>query len=476
LLKDSAIMAGVAVGTQAFGVPALLAERSPNSKLGMALIGTNSRGQAHYGAIGSERVVAFVDIDDGRRYGGVKWLEDSKRPKAAEYVDFRKMFDEMADKIDAVFVATPDHTHAVASLAAIRAGKHVYCEKPLTHDIYEARLLGVEARKHKVMTQMGNQGHSWPGIRLLREYLEAGAIGAVSEVHSWQDQRYGTRVRLPSAPLPPGIHWDEWLGPTPKVPYRPDVCPSVGGQNDDTGVGRGWYQLKPYGTGLLLCVGAHVCDPPHWALQLKYPSSCVCLEQAGDDEDSWGSVHRLLFEFPRPNQPTVKFYWYDGYRRRDPNTKGPNAWTLIRPELADELQRKYGEKGKAGYDGGGTLFVGDKGILHCGIFGQNPHIVDPKQHKETPVPEPKYPRIANLPGMFESQADFMRACREGETQPCSNFPDVSGPYIEALLVGNLAMRAGVGRKVLWDGVNMKCTNMPELNQFVKPEYRPGWAL
>ncbi len=267
--------------------------------------------------------------------------------------------------------------------------------------------------------------------------------------------------------MPPGIHWNEWLGPTPKIPYRPGLHPSQGGQNPITGVGEGWYQLKPYGTGLLLCVGAHVCDPPHWALQLKYPSTCVCLEQEGESEDCWGSIHTLLFEFPRPNLPTVKFYWYDGYRRI-----ANGGWSLIRPALADEIEKKYGEK----CIGGGTLFVGDKGIMYCNIFGGNPHIVNPEQHKATPKPAEKYPRIVGLPGMFGSQADFMRACREGKTQPCSNFPDVSGPYIEALLVGDLAMRAGVGKKLQWDGVNMKCTNYPEINQFVKPEYRPGWGL
>ena len=481
LLKDSAIVAGAAVGAQVFGVPALLAQRSPNAKLGMAVIGSNGRGMEHVMTAATQNLVAIVDIDDGRRAGTVKWLADNKFPKPQEFFDFRKMFDEIAPQIDAVFVATPDHTHAAASLAAIRAGKHVYCEKPLTHDIYEARLLGQEARKYRVMTQMGNQGHAGNGIRRLREYLEAGAIGTVTEVHSWQDQRYGTRIRHPDEPVPPGVHWDEWLGPTPKIPYRPGLAPSVGGQNDDTGVGEGWYQLKPYGTGLLLCVGAHVCDPPHWALQLKYPSSCECLETEGQTPDSWGSINRLVYEFPRPGLPTVKLFWYDGYRW-DPKLKGPAAWTVIRPALADEVQKKYGLV----CPGGGSLFVGDKGVMWCNIFGggigpvfsdADPFIVDPKQHKQTPVPAEKYPRIPKTAlGRFKSQMDYVRACLDGGPQPCSNIPDVSGPYIEALLVGDLAMRAGVGKKLAWDGVNMQCTNYPELNQFVKPEYRPGWGL
>ncbi len=474
LLKDSALVAGVAVGSQVFGVPALLAQRSPNSKLNMATIGSNGRGMEHVPVAATQNLIAVVDIDDDRRLGAVKFMESKKLPKPKEYYDFRKMFDELGGKIDAVFVATPDHTHAAASVAAIRAGAHVYCEKPLTHDIYECRVLEDEARNHKVMTQMGNQGHGGNGIRLLREYLEAGAIGTVTEVHSWQDQRYGTRMRHPDAPVPPGVHWDEWLGPTPKIPYRPGLHPSVGGQNDYSGVGEGWYQLKTFGTGLLLCVGAHVCDPPHWALQLKYPSTCVCLEQLGDTDDSWGTIHKLLYEFPRPGLPTVKFYWYDGWRWNQ-NREGEGRWTLFRPALADEVQRKYGET----CPGGGTLFVGDKGIMYCNIFGGGPKIVDPAQQKETPVPAVKYPRIpwpSKYPGGFQSQADYMRACIDGGEPPCSNIPDVSGPYIEALLVGDLAMRAGVGKKLEWDGVNMKCTNMPEMNQFVTPTYRAGWGL
>ena len=195
------------------------------------------------------------------------------------------------------------------------------------------------------------------------------------------------------------------------------------------------------------------------------------MEQLGHTDDSWGTLARLLYEFPRPGLPTVKFYWYDGYRWNQ-NVMDESRWTLVRPPLADELEKKYGEK----WPEGGTLFVGDKGIMYCDIFGGNPHIVNPEQHKATPKPAEKYPRIVPTPGMFGSQADFMRACREGKTQPCSNFPNVSGPYIEALLVGDLAMRAGVGKKLEWDGVNMKCTNYPEINQFVKPEYRPGWGL
>ena len=308
----------------------------------------------------------------------------------------------------------------------------------------------------------------------LREYLEAGAIGTVTEVHSWQDQRYGTRIRHPDAPVPQGVAWDEWLGPTPAIPYRPGLHPSVGGQNDDTGVGEGWYQLKPYGTGLLLCVGAHVCDPPHWALQLKYPSTCECLETEGQTPDSWGSNQPARLRVPPARAPHGEVLLV---RRlpANPNVKGSAAWTLIRPALADEVQKKFGET----CPGGGTLFVGDKGILYCNIFGGNPHIVDPAQHKATPVPEVKYPRIpwpSKFPGGFQSQADYMRACLEGGEPPCSNIPDVSGPYIEGLAGGRPGHAGRRRQEARVDAEYEVHQHAPEMNQFVKPEYRPGWGL
>ena len=181
-----------------------------------------------------------------------------------------------------------------------------------------------------------------------------------------------------------------------------------------------------------------------------------------------------MYEFPRPGLPTLKFYWYDGYRR-NPNLKGPEAWTLIRPELGrrggEEVRREVQPTAMAG-----TLFVGDKGIMYCGIFGNKPHIVDPEQHKQTPVPRTEIPANRQRAGNVRQPGRLHAGVPGRQKPPCSNFPDVSGPYIEALLVGDLAMRAGVGKKLEWDGVNMKCTNYPELNQFVKPEYRPGWGL
>jgi predicted dehydrogenase len=461
LLKKSAMVVGAAAGTRAFGVPALLAQRSPNSKLGTAIIGAGGRGGAHMGPAIAEQLVALVDVDDHRMAGIMKSLEKNPAVKASQvkpYFDFRKMFDECHKQIDVVFVATPENTHAAASMMAIKLGKHVYCEKPLTHDIYEARALGEAARQHKVMTQMGNQGHAGEGIRVLREYLEAGAIGNILETHTWQDQVYGGRTRGQNRPVPPGVHWDEWIGPGAWTEYRDGLHPSPG-----------WYQWQDYGTGLLACVGSHTFDAVHWGLQLKYPTSCVALEQEGDTPGVWGTLNTLLYEFPRPGLPPLKAYWYDGVHR-DPNAKDkdgkPFPKGINRPRLADELTEKFGRN----LAGGGTIFVGEKGWMHSGVYSDGPRIVPEEKHKQFPAPAKKYARTRGI------QEDFLRACRDGGDPPSSNFPDVAGPYMEALLVGNLAMRAGVGHKVEWDGVNMKCTNIPELNQYVKREYRKGWTL
>ena len=234
--------------------------------------------------------------------------------------------------------------------------------------------------------------------------------------------------------------------------------------------------MKTYGTGLLLCVGAHTNDSPHWALQLKYPSSVECLEQAGQTDDVWGEMNTLFFEYPRPNLPPVKAYWYDGVTENtDPSLKDEPgamlAFVLNRPELAGQMEKEYKEDFPAE---GGTLFVGEKGhplLRH--LSARRPASLPSEQVQGPPPAAAEIPRIPGGPGNVRQPGGLHAGVHRGRQPPCSNFPDVSGPYIEALLVGNLAMRAGVGKKLEWDGVNMKCTNMPELNQFVKPDTGPA---
>jgi len=464
-LKKSVGAAALAAGASAVGLPAVLAERSPNSKLNTAVIGANGQGMAHVPVAASEHLVALVDIDDGRMANTLDWLDKNHpgvRSKVKTYYDYRKMFDELHQQIDAVFIAIPDHSHACAAMTAIKLGKHVYCEKPLTHGIYEARALGEAARQYKVMTQMGNQGHAGESIRVLREYLEAGAIGTVLETHTWVSQYYGDQVRPPDAPVPQGVHWDEWIGPGPWCNYRPGLHP--GGRIP------AWYIWKDYGTGLLPCVGVHAFDAVHWGLQLKYPTSVEVLGQEDGSPGVWPTFSTLLYEFPRPGLPPLKAYWYGGKRQeqiaKDRDDRLFGAKNINHPRVADELTAKYGRD----LTSCGTIFVGDKGYMYCDEYCGGARIVPEEQHRQYPPPPKKYARTQGI------HADFLRAVKEGGDPPSSNFPDVSGPYLEALLVGNLAMLAGSGKKVEWDGVNMRCTNLPELNQHVRREYRKGWSL
>jgi predicted dehydrogenase len=464
-LKHSAGVAALAASASVVGVPAVLAERSPNSKLNMVCIGANGRGMAHVPVAASEHLVGLVDIDDRRMGATLDWLDKNvpgTRSKVKTYYDYRKMFDEMHKQVDALFIAIPDHSHACATMMAIKLGKHVYCEKPLTHDIYEARALGQAARQYKVMTQMGNQGHASESIRVLREYLEAGAIGTVRETHTWTSQYYGDQVRRPDEPAPAGVHWDEWIGPGPWCHYRSGLHPGGGTP--------AWYFWKDYGTGLLPCVGVHAFDAAHWGLQLKYPTSVTVIEQEESNPGVWPAFTTLCYEFPRPGLPPLKAYWYGGKRRaqiaKDHDDQLFGAKNLNHPHVADELAAKYG----LNLTSCGTIFVGDKGYMYCDEYCGGARIVPEEQHRQFTPPKKKYARTRGI------HADFLRAIKEGGDPPSSNFPDVSGPYLEALLVGNLAQLAGQGKKVEWDGANMRCTNLPELNQYVRREYRKGWSL
>jgi len=469
-VKQSLAVGGAAAGLRLFNAPAILSSQSPNAKVRVAFVGGWGRAMAHlnYATLTpSIEIVASTDVDDNCLKAGLNFI--SKAPtykgKISEikgYYDYRKMFEEMGKKIDVVFIAIPDHSHTLAAMTAMKMGIHVFCEKPLTHDIYEARLMGETARKCKVMTQMGNQGHAGEGLLAIREYIEAGAIGTVTETHTWMGQNYSRLNKpRPVKPVPQGLHWDEWIGPGKYREYCEGLHPAV------------WYNTKDYGGGLITAMGTHTFDAVHWGLQLKYPSSCVALAQEGMTEDDYGTLNTVMFEFPRPGLPPLKAYYYDGAKESSPDftvqvKDGPNH-----PALAEELSAKYGrELWRSGENAmAGTIFVGDKGhMISSGDYCAGPRILPEAKHKEFPVPPKKYRRTKGI------QDDFMRAVIEGGEQPCSNFGDVSGPFMEALLVGQLAMRAGVGRKVEWDGVNMKCTNIPELNRFVKQEYRKGWAL
>lgn len=463
LLKQGALIGAGAAGTRLLGVPAVLAERSPNDKLGTVVIGCANQGLVSVNAAAEERLVAMVDVDERHLAQSRQWLTEHhpnvKVSGVKTYFDYRQMFDEIEKEIDAVFVATPDHHHAPAAMRAIKRGKGVYVEKPLAHTIGEVRTLMDAARKNKVATQMGNQGHSGEGIRRLCEYIWAGAIGNVTETHSWAPTgRGGVGGRLPSQPVPPGLHWDQWIGPAPYREYHAELHP------------KDWRSWWDFGCGSVGDWGCHNLDGPLMALKLGHPTSIEAVEQIGGSDERFPLLSVIRWDFPaRGEMPALKVFWHDGYRGFDPKRVEEDSDAAQkaqnRPPIVLELEQKYGRDLK----NGGTVYLGDKGIMVTGNYAGSPRIIPEQKHREFPVPEKKLPRIKGT-----HQADFLRAVRDGRGS-CADF-GYSGALTEMVLLGTLAIRAGTGRRVEWDGSSARCTNLPELNALVHREHRSGWGL
>jgi len=410
----------------------------PSDKLNIAAIGSGGMGSVNINMLSGQNFVALCDVDDKK---AVKTFE--KYPNVPKYKDYRKMLEKHDKDIDAVLVATPDHTHAVAAMAAIKMGKHVYVQKPMAHDIYEARELTKAARKYKVMTQMGNQGHATEEIRLVREWLQAGAIGNVTRVHAWTNRpggpwgwAQGRDVPKNSKPVPAYLDWDLWLGTAENRPYHPAYCP---------GVWRGWWD---FGTGALGDMGCHIIDPIFWALDLGAPES-VEASSVGLKPKSAPIASMITYKFgARGNMPAVEMIWYDGG---------------LKPARPAELEAGR----KMGNDNGGAIFEGDKGKLMFSGAGGAPRLIPETAMKAYKRPEKTSPRIR---GSHED--DWVRACKTGK--PASSNFDYAGPLTETVLLGNLAIRAG--KKIYWDSENLKVTNCPEANKLVQRQYRQGWSL
>lgn len=434
-------------------------QNPPSSKLNIAGIGVGGMGINNLGAIckplserqegpwpdpDSQNIVALCDVD----WEYAKEAFD-EYPEAKRYKDYRIMLEKMGDKIDAVLIATPDHTHACIAMEAMRRGKHVYVQKPLTHSVYEARMLTEAARKYGVVTQMGNQGHSSEGVRQTCEWIWDGAIGDVHEVHAWTNRPVwpqGLARPKETPPVPKTLDWDLWLGPAPHRPYHPAYHP------------WDWRAWVDFGTGALGDMGCHVLDPVFWALKLKYPVSVEgsyvanviekWKKQQVQDSYPLGSIIHL--EYPaRKNLPPVKVHWYDG---------------SLLPERPEELE----DARRMGDSSGGVIFVGDKGKLMCGCYGRQPELIPYPRMKGYKKPEKTLPRVET-----SHEMDWINAIKEGR-QPSSNF-DYAGPFTEMVLMGNLCLFEP-GKKILWDGDNMQVTNIPELNKYINPPYREGWHL
>ncbi|HTG44909.1 MAG TPA: Gfo/Idh/MocA family oxidoreductase [Verrucomicrobiae bacterium] len=438
-ITKTAILTGAAASAKWISAPAILSAASPNSQLGIAVIACGGMGGGNPEIAAKERLVALVDVDEKKLAEGVKKVE-AKVPNPKTFFDYRKMYDECYKDIDVVLIATPDHHHAPAAMRGIQRGKHVFVQKPLAHNLYEVRALTEAARKHKVATQMGNQGHSEEGYRILCEYIWAGAIGNVTETHSLMQRSFGgTGGRPESKPVPPGLHWEEWLGPAPFREYHDGLHPSD------------WRSWVDFGTGTLGDMGCHLLDGAFWALKLSEAKkfSIECLQQVGGTPEKFPQDNILKWEFPsRGGMPPVKVFAHD------------NKW----PDFITELAKQHEEKFT-----GGTLYVGDKGYMFSGTYGGKPRIIPKAKHDEFPIPPKTIPRSKH--GVM---GDFLAACK-GEEPASSNF-NVSGPFTEFVLTGTLASRAGVGKKIEWDVTKLKCTNLPEINQMVKRSYRKGWEI
>jgi predicted dehydrogenase len=340
-----------------------------------------------------------------------------------------------------VTVTTPDHTHAVIAMNAIKRGKHVFVQKPLTHTIKEARLLAQAAKEAGIVSQMGNQGHAGEGGRLINEWIWDGAIGDVREVHCWTNRPIwpqGIEAPKETPAVPDELEWDIWLGPASYRPYHPAYHPFSW---------RGWWD---FGTGALGDMGAHILDHPFWALKLGHPRY-VQASSTQFTEDSYPVAEVVTYDFPaRGKMPPVRLKWYDGG---------------IMPPRPEEL-----EDGRMmGDSGGGGIFVGDKGKLMFSTYGRNPRIIPESKMREYQRPEKTIPRS---PGIHE---EWVEAIKKGQ-KSTSDF-SYSGTLTEVMLLGNVAVATKEqNAKLEWDGVKMEFKNLPEANKFIHAEYREGWSL
>lgn len=411
-----------------------LGYKSPNEKLHIAAIGAGGKGAGDIGNCAlTENIVALADPDWKRCAGTL-----DKFPGAAKYKDFRQMLDR-EKSIDAVIVATPDHVHAPAALAAIERGKHVYVQKPMTRLIGEARLLTEAARKYGVATQMGNQGHSNEGARQLCEMIWAGEIGQVREVHAWTNRPIwpqGLEAPLPEQAVPSTMDWNNWLGPAAARAYNENYAPFKW---------RGWWD---FGCGALGDMACHILDGANWALNLQAPASVECVRQEGRNPYTFPKQSIIRFDFPaRGAMAPVTVWWYDG-GLLPPRPEG------IPPEV------------RLGDGSNGSFFVGDKGVITTGTYSDKTRLVPPERMKDYKFP-PQF--LTRSPGHYR---DWIRACKGGEPA-CANF-DYSGPFTEWVLLGVVALRAE--GKLLWDAGRMKITNHREAGRYVKSHYRKGWKV
>jgi len=399
---------------------------SAHEKLNVAVIGVANRGGANLQGVASENIVALCDVDDA-------YLAKAKQkfPAAKTYNDFRRLLDQR--EIDAVVVSTPDHTHAVAAVAALKRGCHVYCEKPLTRTISECRIVVDTARKYGRVTQIGTQIHAGDNYRRVVELVRTGAVGEIHEVHVWVNATYGGKTRpTASTAVPSGLHYDLWLGPVEYRPYSPEYLPF------------NWRHWWTFGGGALADFGCHFMDLPHWALDLRLPSTVEVADGPPVDAECPPPWLIVRYEYPerqQSNLPGLKLTWYHGDKKP----------TLLEPALAEKWPS-------------GVLFIGSKGWL-LSDYGR--HVLLPEKDFAGFVPP--QPFIAKSIGHHQ---EWIQACKTGGPATC-NF-DYSGALTEAALLGNVAYRAGC--KIEWDSKHLRARNCPAADAFIQHHYRSGWRI
>jgi predicted dehydrogenase len=430
-LQGSAIATGVTVLSDPFSARTY----AQNAKVRFANFGVGGRGDAHVGPAASQNLVAACDCNKSTAE------KVAAKHKAKAYSDWRKVFDEMMKEFDGVFVATPDHSHFPIAYTAVKNGKHCYCEKPLTHGVWEARTLATLVKEKKVATQMGNQGHANEGNRRIVEWVQSGIIGEIKEVHAWTNRPIWPQgIDRPEGtpPCPADLDWEAFIGVAPMRPYHPDYQPFKW---------RGW---KDYGCGAVGDMGCHTWDCVWWSMEAKAPLSAELLKIEGRKPETFPKKMVVKWEFDKTEKrPGFIAFWYEG------------GW---KPE---GLQEVVGEGKKL--PGSGDLFIGTKGkILVEGDYGDKPRLL-PAELKEAGDQVPK--SIPRSPGHHE---EFLKACRGEEAWdfPKSNFM-YGGPLVEAMNLANVAM--WLDKKISWDPATLKCPGTPEADALIKREYRPGWV-
>ncbi|MBP7637036.1 MAG: Gfo/Idh/MocA family oxidoreductase [Kiritimatiellae bacterium] len=450
--------------------------KDPSKPLRVAFIGLGRMGGGLVSSVAwtkLAKIVALVDPDPAM-------IRDAKRKLAsmkelgidtkgiAEFDDYREFFKRMADDVDAVFIATPNHHHLMPALLAFRNGIHAYIEKPLSFTVEEGRRMLAEARERHAVTQMGQWGHSQEAVRRLVEYIGAGALGQVTEVHTWTQRLNGRMNMLPPAePVPAGMNWDCWIGPSPHTGFsggREGLHP------------MGWYSWKNFGSATLGNMGNHILDPAFWSLNLGAPESVRVTDVRHGSKDSWNLRDHVIWKFPaRGNLAPVTVHWYDGLKGDTPwdDTTwfvGASTSKLIKdrkvwytPPLLEEIEKKYNVD--LGDDG--SIFVGEKGYIVMGCFGDWIRFFPGELHK--PSPQKTIPRVKG-----GHQVDFMRGCMGGPA-PCANL-DYSQRLNEVVMLGVTAIAEDSGDELKWDAQTGRFTNKESANNFLKRSYRKGWEI